>query len=141
MSASLILNAAPAVSPSRLPIGHDDRQDLRLDVIREMLSTMDTLPEAGQRYIMTKVVGFIERRIPHSGLSLSKRNEATLRDIVERLERESTCFVVDATRFTQQAERLIDLLEVLARDARTMGASVEHMPRGTGRVAWRAETA
>ena len=76
---------------------------------------MDTLPEAGQRYIMTKVVGFIGKRIPQGGLSLSKRNEVTMREIVERLECESTCFVVDATRFTLHAETLLDLLDVGAR--------------------------
>jgi hypothetical protein len=130
MSASRISNAAASVpSHSRIQSGQEDRQDLRLDVIREMLSTLDTLPEAGQRYIMSKVVGFVGKRIPQSGLALSRRNEATLGQIVERLERESTCLVVDAERFTQHAQILLDLLEVLARDARSIGPSVERTPR------------
>jgi hypothetical protein len=135
MSASRSSNAASAAVPhARLPIGQDDRQDLRLDVIREMLSTMDTLPEAGQRYIMTKVVGFIGKQISQNGLAPSRRNQATLSEIVERLERESTCLVVDAERFTQHARILLDLLEVLARDARTMGPPVEETPAGARRA-------
>jgi len=104
-------------------VGNRASEELRLDVIREMLSTMDTVPEAGQRYIMTKVVGFIGKRIPTSGLALSRRNETALTRIVERLDHEATCVVVDAERFNRHAQILLDLLELLVRRATTFDVS------------------
>jgi hypothetical protein len=120
----------PAASRDR--IGIRANEELRLDVIREMLSTMDTVPETGQRYIMTKVVGFIGKRIPPSGLALSRRNETTLMQIVERLEHEATGVVVDAERFNRHAQILLELLEVLVRGATTFDASAGAIrePRG-----------
>lgn len=128
-TSSISREDASSLSPLRDPVGDEATPDLQLDVIREMLSTMDTLPEAGQRYIMTKVVGFLGTRMPLGALARSRRNEAMLREILARLERESTCLVVNADRFNHHAETLLDLLEVLARGVRTFGAPFEPAAR------------
>jgi len=87
--------------------------DMQLDVLRGMLSSLETLTESGQRYTMAKMVAFIRRRIPSSGFTLSPRNAATIGDIVERLEGETTGLMVDAERFVARAGTLLDLLDAV----------------------------
>ena len=89
---------------------------VQLDVIREMLLSMDELPSAGQRYTMTKIVAFVAERIRRGGLAVSRQNEAMLTELLEHLTRESNRLMPDARHFNQCAEDLVDLLGPIALD-------------------------
>ena len=82
----------------------------KLSVIREMLGTLDTLTIAGQHHLMDKVIAFVEGQVQQVAARVSKRNRATLADVMTQLRRESDLLFPDSTRFAQRAESLINLL-------------------------------
>ena len=81
-----------------------------LSVIREMVGTLDTLTIAGQRHVMDKVVAFVDEQVRHATPRVSKRNRATLGEVMTQLRSESDRVFPDSARFAQRAESLIRLL-------------------------------
>lgn len=86
---------APATSPSRLAVA------------REMLVTLETLTNAGQRHLMAKVVTFIEG---HIATAARERLRAAALQILTQLKRESERPSPDVAAFRSHAETLIALL-------------------------------
>ena len=129
MTAAQIANTDRSADPPSTGVAAvGSRPDLQLEVLREMLLTMETLTESGQRYTMAKIVAFIESRISSSGPRPSARNEAAVGRIVEQLRCESLGFVVDGERFGSLARTLFDLLEALAPRRDGQGGRPSHRP-------------
>jgi hypothetical protein len=82
----------------------------QFSVIREMLGNLDTLTIAGQHHIIDKVIAFVDARVRQAATRASKRNSATLMDVMTQLRNESDRLSPDSTRFAQRAENLISLL-------------------------------
>ena len=86
----------------------------QLPVIREMLSMLETSSTAGQHYVMSTVIGFIEDR--SSGLlrSMSPRNRRALMDLLTHLKRECERISPEIPIFVLRAEGLLSLLAAVA---------------------------
>lgn len=82
----------------------------QLAVVREMFSTLDTCSTAGQRYVMRKVVGFLENQTSRLFQGLRPRNRPALMDLLTRLRNESDRLSPDVPAFVGRAERLLSLL-------------------------------
>jgi hypothetical protein len=81
----------------------------RLGVAREMISTLETLTDAGRRHFMAKVVVFIEGQVAAAGEVSEGRRDAALQSL-EQLKRESARPLPDVTTFRNRAADLIGLL-------------------------------
>jgi hypothetical protein len=79
-------------------------------VIREMLTTLETLTTAGQQHDMCKVVGFMTDEIRRVSPRLSRRNQLTLAELVAQLERQTQRRLPDLQAFALGTENLIALL-------------------------------
>jgi hypothetical protein len=90
----------------------DDHASLsrQLLVIQEMVRTFDTLTTAGQRYTMSKIVGFGRDQIERACDRVSWRNQSAIADLLEKLDRESARPLPDTFRFGERVERLVGLL-------------------------------
>jgi hypothetical protein len=80
----------------------------RFAVAREILSTLETLTNAGRRHFMAKVVVFIEGQVAAVGVSAVRRDAAL--ESLEQLKRESARPLPDVTSFRNRADDLIGLL-------------------------------
>ena len=107
----------PAVDPflairtasSHLPFHEDASFSQRLDVIPGMLASMDSLSMAGQRYVMDKVVSFMEQQTDRAqGLSLP--NQHMFAELIAEVRRESERMVPGVPLFIRRAESLLTLL-------------------------------
>jgi hypothetical protein len=92
---------APSASPSRLAIA------------REMLVTLETLTNAGQRHLMAKVVSFIQGHVAPAGPGARERQRAAALQILTKLTRESERRSPDVASFRAHAEALLALLTPL----------------------------
>lgn len=81
----------------------------RLAVAREMISTLETLTNAGQRHFMAKVVIFIEGQVAAAGPVSEDARDAALQSL-EQLRRESARPLPDVVTFRNRADDLIGLL-------------------------------
>jgi len=79
-------------------------------VVREMFSTLDTCSAAGQRYVMSKVIGFLEDQTSRVFRGLSPRNRRALVDLLTRLRHESDRMSPDVPAFIGRAESLLSLV-------------------------------
>jgi hypothetical protein len=82
----------------------------QLSVIREMVRTFDTLTTAGQRYTMSKIVGFGRDQVARACDRVSWRHQSAFADLLEKLDRESARPLPDIFRFGERVERLVGLL-------------------------------
>ena len=97
--------------PSRSGRGGDDAWFSRqLAVVPGMLATLDTLTIAGQRDVMSKVVGFIEDHAECAARGLGPRNARTFADLLGHLTHESQRLVPDVRAFVERAGLLLALL-------------------------------
>jgi hypothetical protein len=90
---------APAASPSRLAVA------------REMLETLETLTNAGQRHLMAKVVTFIGGHLATGAPGARERHAAL--QLLNDLKRESERPSPAVATFRRHAESLIVLLTPL----------------------------
>jgi hypothetical protein len=79
-------------------------------LIREMLSTLETLTVAGQRHTMGKIAGFLSETIEHPGPAVSLRTRSAARALLARLAHESERLSPDVGDFCWAAETLLRLL-------------------------------
>ncbi|HXT97645.1 MAG TPA: hypothetical protein VN853_15190 [Polyangia bacterium] len=86
-----------------------DLPSSRLAVAREMISTLETLTNAGQRHFMAKVVVFIEGQVAAAGEVSEDDRDAALQSL-EQLRRESARPLPDVVTFRNRADDLIGLL-------------------------------
>jgi hypothetical protein len=92
---------APAASPGRLAVA------------REMLATLETLTNAGQRHLMEKIVALIEGHVVATALRARERRRGAALQLSTLLKRESERRSPRAAAFRGYAERLIALLTPL----------------------------
>jgi hypothetical protein len=92
---------APATSPSRLAVA------------REMLATLETLTDAGQRHQMEKVVTFIEGHLAAAVAGAREHQRAAVLPLLTQLKRESERPSPVVAAFRDDAERLLALLASL----------------------------
>ena len=91
---------APSPTSSTLrPFGYTQIFPRELAVIGEMLGMLESLTNAGQQHVMTKIVGFIQTRIS-SGAIARRADRARVAELLERVkhEAERPLPVVDAFR-------------------------------------------
>ena len=81
-----------------------------LDVLREMIRTMETLTLAGQRHTMARIVDFIHQRATWCQRAIGMHNRNILEQLLEELTRESRRIFPDARSFGSRAEALLGLL-------------------------------
>jgi hypothetical protein len=93
---------------------HDDPEraflSRQLSVVREMLTTLETLTIPGRHYVMQKVVGFAQDQATRASSRVSRRNRQALADSIELLKRESSRPLPDSVGFSEHADSLIALL-------------------------------
>lgn len=82
----------------------------RFAVAREMLSTLETLTNAGRRHCMAKVVVFIEGEVALVAREVGQCRRDAAKEFLEQLKRESSRPLPDVTRFCSRADDLISLL-------------------------------
>jgi len=88
--------------------------DEQVSVVREMFSALETCSVAGQRYVMSKVVAFMEGQTSRLFPGQGTRNRLALTDLVTSLRRESDRMVPDVSAFVGRAESLLCLLTTVA---------------------------
>jgi hypothetical protein len=91
----------------------NDEQAVRsrqLSVIPEMLATLDTLTTAGQHHTIGKVVAFIQEQVRHAIPRVSRRNQATLSELMEHLKQESERLFPDPASVSRHATILMTLI-------------------------------
>ena len=86
----------------------------QLAIVREMYSTLETGSTAGQRYVMGKVVGFLEDQTSRLLRGLSPRNRRALVDLLTRLRHESDRMSPDVAVFVGHADSLLSLVAAVA---------------------------
>ena len=86
----------------------------QLAVIAGMLSTLDTLTNAGQRHMMNKVVSFLKEQTGRVGRRLSLRNQRAFADLLDHLTRDSERLLPDVCPFSHHADGLVALLAAIA---------------------------
>ena len=79
-------------------------------LIREMLSTLETLTVAGQRHTMGKIAGFLSETVERPGPTVSLRARSAARELLSRLAHESERLSPDVGSFCWAAEGLLRLL-------------------------------
>jgi hypothetical protein len=79
-------------------------------LIREMLSTLETLTVAGQRHSMGKIAGFLSETVERPGPTVSLRTRSAARALLSRLAHESERLSPDVAGFCWAAESLLRLL-------------------------------
>jgi hypothetical protein len=92
---------APAASASRLAVA------------REMLDTLETLTNAGQRHLMAKVTTFIHGHVATLAPAARERPRATALQLLTELKRQSERPSPDVAAFRTHAEALLALLTPL----------------------------
>jgi hypothetical protein len=105
-TASFFVDSIPP--PAAAPFVADTSSS-RLAVAREMLVTLETLTNAGQRHLMAKVVTFIEGQVGESPAARD-RQRATAAQMLVQLRRESDRPFPEVAAFRSRAEGLIKLL-------------------------------
>ena len=88
--------------------GHHSSALRRLAIVREMLSDLDTLTLAGQRYAMMKIMTFFEGQ--SASAPMSGRTRFLIAHLLHQLIVENQRPCPDARRFRRHAEGVIILL-------------------------------
>jgi hypothetical protein len=89
-------------------------RESELGVVREMLSTLDTLTTAGQQHTMAKLVGYIQDRSTRVLPVIDSRNRDTLAELLAHLHRECHRALPDVRSFSDRADRVVALLSAAA---------------------------
>jgi hypothetical protein len=109
--ASLSLDAAP--SRAVAPLLAAATSPSRLAVAREMLETLETLTNAGQRHLMAKVVTFIQGHVSQAAPIARERPRAALFQHLTELQRQAERPSPDLAAFRSHAQALLGLLAPL----------------------------
>jgi len=95
MSSPLV--SSPSSSPR--PFGYTQIFPAELAVIGEMLGMLESLTNAGQQHVMTKILGFIQEKVS-SGAIARRADRARVTELLDRVRHEAArpLPVVDAFR-------------------------------------------
>lgn len=105
----------PASFPSRPWGEHKCSADLpslsmHVGVVREMLSTLETLTASGQGYLMAKLGAFIKNQLGKPRPGVGRRDQDILTELLTTLAHESEQQWPDARLFRDCVERLMTRL-------------------------------
>ena len=122
MSPSMFANGTDALSFFQLDRrysgisgpGDEWSPSWQFPVVREMLSTLDKLTAAGQRYVMAKMVAFLRDQVEQALTGVSPRKQRMLSELLEHLSRNSERLWPDCDDFSHRAESLVALLVGIA---------------------------
>lgn len=87
----------------------------RLDVVKEILTALDTATAAGQQYLMGKVLTVLRHQAPQRDYWMNDRQWNHIAGALDALAREATRMAPDAAAFSRQASSLADSLRHEAR--------------------------
>jgi len=104
--------ATPRLSPPPVSVVSFLPAHTRLDVIHAMLGDLETATNAGQRYVMAKLLTQFREAASAAEPSLSDRLRRSIRNTLAQLAGE--------------AERLLPDTEAFARGARSLAAALSH---------------
>jgi uncharacterized protein YoaH (UPF0181 family) len=96
MSSPLVPSPTSSSPP---PFGYTQIFPSELAVIGEMLGMLESLTNAGQQHVMTKIVGFIQAKVS-SGAIARRADRARVAELLDRVKQEAgrPLPVVDAFR-------------------------------------------
>jgi hypothetical protein len=86
--------------------------ELRLEVVRQLLTDLDTITVAGQHFTMDKVIGLLEREVAAAEMALSELQRRGLRRALADLGREHGRQLPDVDVFVVRARMIADTLSV-----------------------------
>jgi hypothetical protein len=82
----------------------------RVATIREMLASLDTLTNAGQQYLMNRVVDFVGAQVQQACRRASGGNRRMLLEQLDVIKREAGRRLPSVPAFRPRAENLLRLL-------------------------------
>jgi hypothetical protein len=88
---------------------------LRLDVVKEILTALETATAAGQQYLMGKVLKVLQHQAPPRDHWLNDREWSQIVGAFDALAREATRLSPDPAAFSRQAQFLADSFSRTAR--------------------------
>src|SRR6478735_12488895 len=80
----------------------------RLDVVKEILTALETATAAGQQYLMGKVLKVLQHQAPPRDHWLNDREWSQIAGALDALAREATRLSPDPAAFSRQAQFLAD---------------------------------
>jgi hypothetical protein len=110
MRNDMMIQAAPVRQPPAVSLVPFLPARRRLDVIGPMLGDLETATNAGQRYVMGKVLVQLREAVAASECNLSDLQSRALRNTLAVLARESDRMLPDAGTFAQGARSIADML-------------------------------
>jgi hypothetical protein len=90
----------------------------RVDVVREILRTMENATAAGQQYLMTKVLVLLRGEAPAVDRWVDDYQWAKIASGLDALAREASRVAPDAAAFSRQATLVADALSLSDAGAR-----------------------
>ena len=88
---------------------------LRLDVVKEILTALETATAAGQQYLMGKVLKVLQHQAPPRDHWLNDREWSQIAGALDALAREATRLSPDPAAFSRQAQFLANNFSRTAR--------------------------
>jgi hypothetical protein len=82
----------------------------RLDVVKEILTTLETATVAGQQYLMGKVLTVLRHQAPRRDHWMNEAQWVQIAAELDALTREAARMAPDAAAFSRQAARLAETL-------------------------------
>ena len=87
--------------------------ELRLEIVRQMLVDLETITVAGQHFTMDKVIGLLEREVAAAEMALSELQRRGLRRALADLGREHGRQLPDVDVFVVRARMIADTLSLV----------------------------
>lgn len=109
-----IMVTSEGEKPRRLPDCDPAPLKLKVSVVREMLSVLNTLTAAGQRHTIGKIMALLEESAAAIAQRHGGRNGHALTELTVVLRQLGGHLLPDVTIFNRQAENLLTLLVALA---------------------------
>jgi hypothetical protein len=91
---------------------------IRLDVVKEILTALETATVAGQQYLMDKVLKVLQHQAPPRDHWMSEREWSQIAGALDALAREAARLSPDAAAFSRQAQFLADSFSRTAPESR-----------------------
>jgi hypothetical protein len=84
----------------------------KLQVVRELLATLDTATIPGQHYLMDRVIGLLGQEVSHASGCMTDWQRQSMTSAHAELVRQAARLVPDEATFRARAELLTDVLRL-----------------------------
>lgn len=105
---SVIMESQQSFTDS--PVGDVRLLAARVQTIREMLASLNTLTNAGQQHLMNRVVDFVGAQVQQACRGAGSGNRRMLLEQLDLLQREARRRLPSVSAFRPRAENLLQLL-------------------------------